>query len=170
MHDHGGDADRPTRRRRCTIMARTQIHDHSGGADRSQQMRRCTNFSGHAGLDADADQVANACQCPTLGPVTEARRLSTLILWFQSRSVSPRPHSVTEIRYHIWPGDHVRTFYVLHRSGGWRWVRRQAVLVYIYARISQIAEIHASSYKTHSSQLGLIPISALALCSPIVAS
>lgn len=124
------------------------------------------DFSGHAGSDADADQVADVCQCPTLGSVTEARRLSTLILRFQSRSVSPRPHSVTEIRYHIWSGDHARILYVLYKSGGWRWVRRQAVLVYIYARISRIAEIHASSYKTHSSHLGLIPISALALRSP----
>jgi hypothetical protein len=58
-----------------------------------------------------------------------------------------KSHSVTEVSYHIWSGDHLRIFYAPHR---WALDAHPAAPVYIYARISQIAERQTSFYTTHS--------------------
>ena len=55
--------------------------------------------------------------------------------------------SVTETKYHIWSGDHAKTS-TSHIGKGVAPVAWTAALVYIYARISQIAEIHTSFYAT----------------------
>src|SRR2546423_1758509 len=47
-------------------------------------------------------------------------------------------------RYHIWSEDHPETFHVSRRWGGGTGRPGSSSRVYVYARISQIAEIHRS--------------------------